>query len=140
MCLAISPAPKTGSPRPFGPRTPEESEKSPGKSTPGQNPKECTPQSQKESESQVLDSSRTLLRLRGALFRDSGPGVPLPKTPSFSFRSPFRLFRGSGPEGPGRSCVGGGADRKICLFCSGTIPLDRKLLHCITYFSRINYV
>ena len=104
--IAIGP-PHTGSPEPFGPGTPEESEKSPEKSTPRPRPhkvpKECAPESQKSPKSLVLDSFRTLLRLRGALFGDSwGPGL------GCSFRTLFGLFRGSGPEGLGRPCVGQG--------------------------------
>ena len=58
----------------------------------------------------LLDSFRTLLRLRGALFRHFwGPA------PGYSFRTLFGLFPGSGPEGPGRPCVGRGQsqDRRL---------------------------
>ena len=102
----LNPAPpRTGSP--FGPGTPEESEKSP-ETVPRAGPQKCrksAPRSlkrvRKESESQDLDSFRTLLRLRGALFRHFwGPA------PGYSFRTLFGLFRDSGPEG--RPCVGQG--------------------------------
>ena len=70
--------PRTGSPRPFGPGTPEESEESPERAaldgTP-RIPKECSPESQKSPKrvrESGLDSFRTLLRLQGALFRHSG--------------------------------------------------------------------
>ena len=91
--LGIGPAPpRTKSQRPFGPGTPEESEKSPETVPQGGTPR-VAPRSlkesrksahrsfkriQEESESQVLDSFRTFL-------------VPLPGTVS-------GLFRGSGPE------------------------------------------
>ena len=77
-----------------------------GESTPGQRPKSAQRVLlgvSKESESQVLDSFRTLSRLRGALFGHfQGPA------PGYSFRTLLGLFRGSGPEGPGRPCVGRG--------------------------------
>ena len=60
-------------------------------------PKECTPESQQSPESQVLDSLRTLLRLRGALCRDTGGPAP-----GHSFGTLFGLFEGSGPEGSRR--------------------------------------
>ena len=65
----------------------------------------------KECESQVLDSFRTLLRLRGALFRHFW-GL----APGYSFRTLFGPFRGSGPEGPGRPCVGRGQSQSSPLF------------------------
>ena len=118
--------PGTGSPEPFGPRTPEESEKSP-ESPPGGTPRvpeECAPESQKSPkrvESQVLDSSRTLLRLRGALFGD--PGGPVPGTLSGLFSDSSGV---PGPKGPGDP-VPGGADPKARLaFFSRCGPLGNK--------------
>ena len=68
---------------PSGPRTPEESEKSPERVYPGTGPqksRKSAPRSpkrvRKESKSQVSDSFRTLLGLRGALFRDFWGPVP----------------------------------------------------------------
>ena len=59
----------------------------------------------------VSDSFRTLLRLRGALFRHFwGPA------PGYSFRTLFGLFRGSGPEGPGRPCGGRGRSQTLWKF------------------------
>ena len=70
--------PHTGSPA----RNPGRVRKESGKSTPAQGPKSAP---------------------RGALFRHFwGPA------PGHSFRTLFGLFRGSGPEGPGRPCVGRG--------------------------------
>ena len=99
--LRISPAPHRVS-GPFGPSTLKESEKSPESprvrlhGTP-RVPKECAPGVSKESEKR-LKPFRTLFGLRTAVFRDSGgPAREL-------FRDSFR--RGSGPEGPGRPCVG----------------------------------
>ena len=116
--------PRTGSPGPFGPGTPEESEKSPER-VPRAGPQKCrksAPRSlkrvRKESESQVLDSGRTLLRLRDALFRHFwGPA------PGYSFRTLFRLFRDSGPEGPRRPCVGRGRSQYLSpiFFLSGFV-------------------
>ena len=95
--VVLGSAPRgTGSPGPFGPGSPKESEKSPERV-----PRKTTPESRKsaprslkrvgkESESQVLDSLRTLLRLRGALFRDSGS-----PSPGNSFRDSFRTLSGS---------------------------------------------
>ena len=97
--------PHTGFSGPFGPRTPEESEKSaervPCDRAP-KVPKECALESQKSPKrTSVKPDFRTFLRLRGALFRHFwGPA------PGYSFRTLFGLFRGSGPEGPGRPCVG----------------------------------
>ena len=98
-----------GLPGPLGPEA-RKSPKRVRKEYPGAGPQKCpksAPRSlkrvRKESESQVLDSFRTLLRLRGALFGHfwgSGSGYP--------FRTLFGLFRASGPEGPGRPCVGRG--------------------------------
>ena len=107
-CLAIGPAPHRVS-GPFGPGTPEESGKSPER-VPGAGPQKCpksAPRSlkrvRKESESQILDSFRTLSTLRGALFGHFwGPA------PGYSFRTLSGLFWGFGPEGPGRPCVGRG--------------------------------
>ena len=78
-------------------------------------PKECAPESQK-SPKRVRKSVffrlffRALLRLRGALFWHFwGPA------PGYSFRTLSGLFRGSGPEGPGRPCVGRGRSQVRCL-------------------------
>ena len=78
--------PHTGSPGLFGPRNPGRVQKEYPRAGP-QKSRKSAPQSfkrvRKESKSQVLDSFRTLLRLRGALFRDFwGPLF-------------FGLFRGS---------------------------------------------
>ena len=114
------PPPPPGSPGPFGPGTPEESEKS----TPGQGPKSAQrvrPGVSKEY------SFRTLLRLRGAFFGHFwGPA------PGYSFRTLFGLFRGSGPEGPGRPCVGGGAG-PIARFETPT-PHPQSLLDLVVSF------
>ena len=76
------------------------------KSTPGQGPKgaeRVRPGVSKESEQSLKPDFRTLLRLRGALFRHFwGPG------PGYSFRT---LPRFRAPSGPGVP-VWGGADRK----------------------------
>ena len=89
---------------PFGPGNPGRVRKESGKSTPGQgpqSPERVHPGVLKESKSQVVDSFRTLLRLRGALFRDFwGPA------PGCSLRTLFGLFRVSGPEGPETLCAG----------------------------------
>ena len=75
--VAVGPAPQRVS-RAIRARNPRRVRKESGKSTPEQGPKsaervrrrvsEESEKSPKESESQVLDSFRTLLRLRGALF------------------------------------------------------------------------
>ena len=109
MVLRSAPRPIQGLPGPSGPQ----SEKSPKRVLLGRAPKvpkECASESQrvrKESKSQVLASFRTLLRLRGALFGHFwGPA------PGYSFRTLFGLLRGSGPEGPGRPCVGRGRSQR----------------------------
>ena len=106
--------PHTGSPGPFGPGTPEESGKSPesARGRAAKVPKECAPESQK-SPKRVSNltfrlSLRTLLRLRGALFRHfCGPAL------GHSLGTLFGLFRASGPEGPGRPCVGRGRSQVL---------------------------
>ena len=90
--------PGTGSPAPFGPRTPEKSPERVPRSGAPRVPKRVRPGVSKESE-----KSPTLLRLRGALFRDSGGPAP-----GDSFGTLFGLFQGSEPEGPGRPCAGQG--------------------------------
>ena len=110
------PRPTQGLPSPSGPE-PRKSPKRVRKEHPGPGPQKSpksAPRSlkrvRKESESQVSDSFRTLLRLRGALFGDfSGPG------PGYSFRTLFGLFRGSGPEGLGRPCAGRGQSQGFLL-------------------------
>ena len=80
-------------------RNPGRVRKESGKGTPGQRPKSAqrvhpgvSKESEKSPKVRFLDSFRTLLRLRGALFGHFwGPA------PGYS-----ALFRGSGPEGPGR--------------------------------------
>ena len=106
--LAIGPAPHRVS-RALRARNPGRVRKESGKEYPGHGQKcpKSAPRSlervRKESESQILDSFRTLSRLRGALFGNFwGPA------PGYSFRTLSGLFRGSGPEGPGRPCVGRG--------------------------------
>ena len=107
------PRPTQGLPGPSGPE-PRKSPKRVRKEYPGAGPQKCpksAPRSlervRKESESQILDSFRTLSRLRGALFGHFwGPA------PGYSFRTLFGLFRGSGPEGSGRPCVGRGRSQK----------------------------
>ena len=107
--VAIGP-PHTGSPGPFAPGTPEESEKSPDKSTPGRGPKvpqECAPESQKspKKESQTLtfglfsDSFETPGRTLWALL---GP------CPGALFPDSFRTLPGFRARRPGRPCVGRG--------------------------------
>ena len=107
--VRIGPAPHRVS-RALRARNPGRVRKESRKSPPGAGPPESrksAPQSlkrvRKELESQVSDSFRTLLRLRGALFRDSGGPAP-----GGSFGTLFGLFRGSGPEGPERPCAGRG--------------------------------
>ena len=88
------PRPTQGLPAPSGPN-PGRVRKESGKSSPGQGPKSperVRKRVRKESESQLLDSFRTLLRLRGALFR----GFCL-----YRFRTLFGLFWVPGPKGPG---------------------------------------
>ena len=101
--------PGTGSPGPFGPGTPEESEKTPER-VPRAGPQSPRPGVSKESESQVLDSFRTLFGLRGALFGDSGGAVrgTLSGLSSDSSRVP-------GPKGSGDP-VPGGADLILDIF------------------------
>ena len=87
-------------------RNAKESEKSPERAPQGRTPvpKECAP----ESQNQVLDSFRTLLRLHGALFRDFwGPA------PGYSFRTAFGIFLRFGPAGPGDPVWGGRPDRNL---------------------------
>ena len=84
--FAIGP-PDTGSPGPFGPGTREESEKSPER-VPGAGP-------QSAQRVRFETPVRTLWALLGPW-------------PGCSFRTLFGLFWGSGPEGPGRPCVGRG--------------------------------
>ena len=112
--VAIGPAPHSVS-RALRARNPGKVRKESGKSTPrARAPKVplSAPWSvkrvRKESQSQVLDSFRTLLRLRGALFRDfggPGPGLLFPDSSGVS-----------GTKGPG-DAVWGGANRKasVCL-------------------------
>ena len=69
-------------------------------------PKGYAPESQtspKKSNTGHLDSLRTHLRLRDAIFRDSG--APLPGL----FQDSFWTLPGSGPEGPGDPVRGGAA-------------------------------
>ena len=94
-------------PRPLGPGTPEESEKRPGKSAPGQgpkSPKECGAESQKSLIPGLFSDSfetpgRTLLGLLG-----SWPGALFPGLFSDTSGAP-------GPKGPG-DLAWGGANRK----------------------------
>ena len=87
--------PHTGSSGPFGPGTPEESEKSPERAPRGRAPKvpkECAP------ESQNFKSPKRVRKSGFRLFSDS-----------VLFPDSFRTLPGSpGPEGPGRPCVGRG--------------------------------
>ena len=103
LLLLRSAPPHTGSPGPFGPGTPKESEKSPERVPRGRAPKvpkECALESQKSPKrvrKSGLASIRTLLRLWGALFGHFwGPA------PAYSFRTLFGLFWGlPGPKGSG---------------------------------------
>ena len=116
-CVAIGPAPHRVS-RALRARNPGRVRKE----YPGAGPQKCqksAPRSlkrvRKESKTWLSDSFQTLLRLRGALFRHFwGPA------PGYSFRTLFGLFRGSGPEGPGRPCVGRGRSQFLCL--CGNLP------------------
>ena len=100
------PRPTQGLPGPFGPGTPEESEKSPERVPRGwapKVPKECAPESRK--------SLKRVQKSDFRLFSDSfeTPGRTLwallgPCPGGCSFRTLFRLFRGSGPEGH-NSCM-----------------------------------
>ena len=103
--FALAP-PHTGSPGPFGPENPGRVRKESRKYTLGRGPKSperVRPGVPKESKSQVLDSFRTLLGLRGALFRDFWGPVP-----GYSFGTLFGLFRGSRARRARRPCVGRG--------------------------------
>ena len=102
--------PAQGLPGPSGPE-PRKSPKRVPKESPGagpQGPRRVRPGVSKESEKspkvRVLDSFRTLLRLRGALFADRGG----PPRATLSGLFNFGLFQGFGPEGPGRPCAGRG--------------------------------
>ena len=108
-CLAIGPAPHRVSGVPSGPRTPEESEKSPERVPRGRAPKvpkECAPESQK--------SPKRVQNLTFGLFSDSfgTPGRTLSgllgPCPGVLFRDSFRTLPGfSGPKGPGDPVWGG---------------------------------
>ena len=105
--LAIGPGPHIVS-GPFGPGTPEVSEKSPERAPRNRRPqksRKSAPQSLKESERSLKSDFRTLLRLRDALFRDFWGPVP-----GCSFQTLFGLFWVPGPKGPADP-VWGGADR-----------------------------
>ena len=104
VSVAIGPAPHRVS-RALWARNPGRGRKESGKSTPRQDPKSVervhprvTKESDKSPKPDVLDSFRTLLRLRSALFRHFWGPVP-----GYSFRTLFRLFRaretlcGAGP-------------------------------------------
>ena len=99
--------PHTGSPGPFGPGTPEESEKSPERVPRGRAPKvpkECAPESQKSPKrvrKSGFDSFRTLLRLRGALFGHfwgPAPGYSFRTLPGFRARRARETLCGAGPN------------------------------------------
>ena len=90
--LQLAP-PHTGSPGPFGPEKPGRVRKESRKSTPKQGPKSperVRPGVPKESKTCLLDSFRTLLGLRGALFWDFWGPVS-----GYSFGTLFGLFRAS---------------------------------------------
>ena len=93
-----------GSPRPFGPKTLEEAEKSP-EIPPGtgpQSPERVHPGVSKESKKslkvRVLDSSRTLLRLRGALIRALGVPTRCGAGPIATVKLRVIKIRNSGPR------------------------------------------
>ena len=105
--------PHTGSPGPFGPGTPEESEKSPERVPRGRAPKvpkECAPESRKSPK-----------RVRNSHFRLFSDSFETPGRTLWALLGPCPgvLFPDSsgvpGPKGPGDP-VWGGADRKVRVF------------------------
>ena len=120
--FAIGPAPHRVS-RTLRARNPGRVQKESEKSTPGQGPKSAQrvrPAVSKESEKSLKPDFRTLfglfLRLRGALF-----GHFWGLATGYSFRTLFGLFRVSGPEGPGRPCVGRGRSQGFVSCSSFTV-------------------